>query len=130
MAQYFKIKKNSTLPTIRMALSNDGKYDFIKTDMFNNAIQNADITFSMKDENGVLKISKAKANIVPSKNANCVETFLIEYKWDKKDTKTSGVYDAFFEITFKNDLYQDGVIFPDGNLIVPIHEELKIMILE
>ena len=103
MAQYFKIKKNSTLPTIRMALSNDGKYDFIKTDMFNNAIQNADITFSMKDENGVLKISKAKANIVPSKNANCVETFLIEYKWNKKDTKTSGVYDAFFEITFKND---------------------------
>lgn len=130
MAQYFEIKKNSTLPSLRVELIDDGTYDFCRRDMYNNAIQNADITFSMKDENGVLKISKAKANIVKCCDCNCTESYSIEYKWNKRDTKEAGVFDAFFEINFKNDLYEEGVSYPEGNLIMPIHEQLKIHILE
>lgn len=130
MAQYFEIKKNSTLPSLRVELIDDGTYDFCRRDMYNNAIQNADITFSMKDENGVLKISKAKASIVKCCDCNCTESYSIEYKWNKRDTKEAGVFDAFFEINFKNDLYEEGVSYPEGNLIMPIHEQLKIHILE
>lgn len=130
MAQYFEIKKNSTLPSLKVNLIDDGTYDFCRRDMYNNAIQNADITFSMKDENGVLKISKAKASIVKCCDCNCTESYSIEYKWNKRDTKESGVFDAFFEIKFKGDLYEEGVSYPEGNLIMPIHEQLKIFILE
>lgn len=130
MAQYFEIKKNSTLPSLRVELIDDGTYDFCRRNIYNNAIQNADITFSMKDENGVLKISKAKASIVKCCDCNCTESYSIEYKWNKRDTKEAGVFDAFFEINFKNDLYEEGVSYPEGNLIMPIHEQLKIHILE
>lgn len=130
MAQYFEIKKNSTLPSLRVNLIDDGTYDFCRRDIYNNAIQNADITFSMKDENGILKISKAKASIVKCCDCNCTESYSIEYKWNKRDTKESGVFDAFFEIKFKGDLYEEGVSYPEGNLIMPIHEQLKIFILE
>ena len=130
MAQYFEIKKNSTLPSLMVNLIDDGTYDFCRRDIYNNAIQNADITFSMKDENGILKISKAKAGIVKCCDCNCTESYSIEYKWNKRDTKEAGVFDAFFEINFKNDLYEEGVSYPEGNLIMPIHEQLKIHILE
>ena len=130
MAQYFEIKKNSTLPSLRVSLIDDGTYDFQKRDFYNNAIQNADITFSMKDENGVLKISKAKAGIVKCCDCNCTDSYSIEYKWNKRDTKEAGVFDAYFEIKFKNDLYEDGVLYPEGNLIMPIHEQLKVHIIE
>jgi hypothetical protein len=112
-----------------MELSNNGNGDFSKIEMFNNAIQNADVTFSMYDENGKVKISKAKANVIKTNNNGCNESYSIEYNWKKRDTKECGVFDAFFEINFKNDLYQDGVIYPEGNLIVPIEEKLKIYIL-
>lgn len=130
MAQYFEIKKNSTLPSLRVNLIDDGTYDFCRRDIYNNAIQNADITFSMKDENGILKISKAKASIVKCCDCNCTESYSIEYKWNKRDTKESGVFDAFFEINFKGDLYEEGVSYPEGILIMPIHEQLKIHIME
>lgn len=130
MAQYFEIKKNSTLPSLKVNLIDDGTYDFCRRDIYNNAIQNADITFSMKNENGILKISKAKASIVKCCDCNCTESYSIEYKWNKRDTKEAGVFDAFFEINFKNDLYEEGVSYPEGNLIMPIHEQLKIHILE
>lgn len=130
MAQYFEIKQNSTLPTLKVALVDDGTYDFHRRDMYNNAIQNADITFSMRDENGVLKVSKSKANIVKCCDCDCTESYSIEYKWNKRDTKEVGIFDAFFEINFKGDLYEEGVSYPEGNLIMPIHEQLKIHIME
>lgn len=130
MAQYFEIKKNSTLPSLRVSPIDDGTFDFKRREMYNNAIQNADVTFSMKDENGVLKISKAKAEIIKCFDCNCTDSYSIEYKWNKRDTKVAGIFDAFFEISFKGDIYEDGVTYPEGNLIMPIHEQLKIHIIE
>jgi hypothetical protein len=100
MAQYFEIKKNSTLPSLKVELIDDGTYDFCRRDMYNNAIQNADITFSMKDENGILKISKAKASIVKCCDCNCTESYSIEYKWNKRDTKESGVFSIILNFIY------------------------------
>ena len=127
MAQYFYIKKGSTLNPLRMELSDDGKYDFIKNQHFNNVIQNADITFSMRDENGILKVSKSPCSIVLS-NDGCSEKYILEYKWKPKDVNKSGQYNAWFEITFKDDIYEDGSSYDSGNLIIPIYEELVVFV--
>ena len=128
MAQIFRINKNSTLPTLRMELVNDGKYDFFKSYMFNNSIQNASIKFSMRNENGVLKVSKQEANIFLLDNGGCDETYVIEYKWKERDTKEVGKYEAWFEIEIYGDIYEDNTTYDSGKLIMPINEPLYIYI--
>ena len=127
--QYFYIKKGSINPTLRIELINDGNFDFMKNATFNNAIQNAIVTFSMTDKHDILKISKAKCTIILTKSETCEEKYIIEYQWNKRDTKESGIFTGIFEITFNNDLYEEGIEYFSGNLIVPIQEELKIHIL-
>lgn len=128
MAQIFRINKGSVLPTLRMELINDAKYEFIKKSKFNNAIQNADVTFSMKNEKNVLKISKAPVNIVYPQNDSCGAAYILEYKWKERDTKEEGKYEGWFEITFNDDIYEEGVQYPNGKLIMPITEKLLIYI--
>lgn len=128
MAQIFRINKNSTLPRLRMELINDGRYQFLKSGLFNKAVQNAKAYFSMTDEDGKLRISKAEASILFAKNESCEDICIIEYAWLPRDTKKSGKFKGSFEIEFLDDIYQEGVDFPSGNLIMPIHEELIIYI--
>jgi hypothetical protein len=128
--QEFYINQNSINPVLRMELIYDGKYDYKKSNIFNHSIQNADVTFSMRNiENDNLKISKSKAQIVQSNDNDCDEKFLLQYSWNKRDVKDKGVYKAWFEINFKGDLYEDGVEHPNGNLIVPIENELMVYVL-
>ena len=62
MEQEFFLNANSTLPTLRMEVINDGRHSFWK---FHEAIQNAVVTFSMKNvDTDILKISKAPCEIV------------------------------------------------------------------
>lgn len=126
--QTFYINKGSVNNTLRMELVKYGKYDFLRSDFYNNAIQNADITFSMWDENDVLKISKQPCSIILTETDTCEPHYVIEYQWNKRDVKDSGIFKGRFEISFKGDLYEDGVSYPTGNLIMPIHEDLVIMI--
>jgi hypothetical protein len=126
--QYFYINQNSINPTLRMEIINDGKFEFMKSTNFNNAIQNAEVTFSMRNENDVLKISKAPCTLVLSDEGVCNEHYIIEYQWKKHDTKDKGMFKGRFEIKFNDDLYEDGVTYPSGNLIMPIFEDLIIMI--
>ena len=128
MAQIFRINKNSTLPRLRMVLTNDGRYQFLKSEMFNNAIQNAKVNFSMIDENDMLRISKSEASIYFTNNESCEEICVIEYAWKPKDTKMSGKFKGIFEIEFLDDIYQEGVVYPSGKMIMPIQEELLIYI--
>ncbi len=126
MIQEFYINAGATLPVLRMELINDGRYDF---DKFYNAIQNADITFSMKDaETGILKISKAKAYPVLAETGGCEEKYVIEYDWTERDTKYPGIYKGWFEVVFNGYLLEDGIRFPDGKLIIPIQEQLMIYV--
>lgn len=136
MIQEFYINTGATLPVLRMELINDGRYDFNK---FYDAIQGAKITFSMKDaENGILKISKAPTRLLLAETGGCEEKWVIEYDWNERDTKKSGIYKGWFDITF-NEISEpsteyedkDGNIvsrFPIGKLVVPIQEDLLIYV--
>ena len=126
MIQEFYINTSATLPVLRMELINDGRYDF---DKFYDAIQDADITFSMKDtETGILKISKAPTRLLLAETGGCEEKYVIEYDWTERDTKKPGIYKGWFDIKFRGDISEYGVSFPEGKLIVPIQEDLMIYV--
>ena len=76
----------------------------------------------------ILKISEAPVNILESTEAGCEEKFVLEYKWKPRGVKNKGIYQGWFNIQFNGDLYEAGVDYPDGNLIVPIQEDLIIYI--
>lgn len=128
--QEFYINQHSINPVLRMELICDGRYDYKKSNLFNKSIQNADVTFSMRNsENGILKISKAKAEIVVANDSSCETKHLLQYKWKERDVKEKGIFDAWFEITFHDDIHEEGVSFPVGKFIVPIEEKLFINII-
>lgn len=126
--QEFFIVKGSINPPLEMELINDGRYDFHKS-LINNALQDSVVTFSMKDEEtGILKIAKAKANIVLSDDSTCQEKYILQYKWNKRDVAKEGIYHGWFEINFNGDITTQGIEYPTGNLIVPIEEDLRIIV--
>ena len=124
--QEFFINKNSVNPVLRLELINDGVHDYQKSLIYDASIQNADITFSMQNvNNGILKISKSKAEIIPLM-VGCETKHIIQYSWKPRDVNESGVYRGWFEIKYKGDLKYQDIIFPIGNYIIPIEEELII----
>lgn len=128
MAQYFYINSNSTNPSLRVELVNDGKYDFFTSHIFNAMIESSDVTFSMWDENDILKISKAPCNVFVSETSGCEPRYIIEYQWKKKDTRKKGTFKGKFEISELRHVTEKGQDFPIGNLILPIYEDLIISI--
>ena len=126
MAQYFFLTKNSTLPNLRMEVINDGRNDFRKAYL---ALQAATVTFTMTNmETGVKKIANAKAYVVEKEDTGCEEAYVIEYRWNKRDTDTPGNYIGQFKIKFDDNISIDGMTFPKGELIAPIAEDLIITI--
>ena len=125
MAQY--LNKGSELPKLRVELIQDGKTDFRK---FYLALQAADsVTFTMTNlETGIKKIAKAPAEIVYDENSGCEERYLLQYTWKKRDTNESGTFVGHFHIIFNDQVVTDGLVFPKGELIVPIEEPLNIII--
>lgn len=129
MTQEFYIIKGSTLPYLQMELINDGRSDFLKSDVIGKALQDAKVSFSMKDINtDILKISNAPCNIVLANTESCNEQYVIEYQWKERDTKEEGVYKAWFTIDFHGNIKEEGTKFPKGRLIVPISEDLIVYI--
>jgi hypothetical protein len=120
--------KGSTNPVLEMELIEDGRYDFRRS-MFNEALQDSTVTFNMRNrDNGIMKISKAKANIVLAADSTCEEKYVLQYKWTERDVNKEGVYDAWFEITFHGNITSSVVDYPTGNLKVPIEEGLLVII--
>ena len=127
--QEFFINKNSTNPVLRMELVYDGRFDYKKSYIFNNAIEDATVTFSMENrENGQLKISKANAEIIELPTNGCETKHVLQYTWKSRDVKETGSFKGWFEIKFNGDIKEEGVQYPSGNLIVPIEDELIIYI--
>lgn len=127
MAQYHYINQGSELPYLRMELVNDGKFEFMKSGKFSEMIQNADVTFSMWDENDVLKLSDAPCNIIESENG-CEDFFIIEYRFTKRDTKKKGKFKGQFKIDFHGGLYKAGETYPEGTLLMPIYEDVYVFV--
>ncbi|MCK9543907.1 MAG: hypothetical protein M0R03_17955 [Novosphingobium sp.] len=122
--QFFHINKNSLLPHLICDLIDDGRHDCNK---FYDNIQNARIFFNMTDiETGVTYIAHQPASIFLREDTECVEKYSIGYVWKNNETRRPGTYRGQFEILFNDDLEGE----PNGNLIVPIREELIIQIME
>ena len=132
MAHVFNIAKNSNLPFLTMQLNNDGRYNFKK---FYYAIQNSTVTFTMwNQETGIKKIANSPAYIIYDENSECEERYLIQYRWNNRDTNESGKFIGQFKIDFNDDIIEHledsdtEVFYPTGTLIMPICDDLVINI--
>lgn len=124
--QYFYIRQNSTLPTLRMELIEDGRHDFRK---FYESVQNCTITFTMVNvDTKITKIAKAPCYIKLKEDDGCVDKYVICYDWKPRDTKETGTFKGTFELTF-GEIKSDETEYPTGNLNMPVREELTIVIL-
>lgn len=122
--QQFNIVQNATLPYLEMEVINDGRHNFDKIYI---ALQAADVTFNMIDNNnGIKKIVNKKCNIVPIEDNGCIEKVKVRYQWCKNDTREKGQFKGYFKVSFKDDIVMEDMMFPKGDLIVPIAEELII----
>ncbi len=125
--QQFNIVQNATLPYLEMEVINDGRHNFNKIYV---ALQAADVTFNMIDNNnGIKKIVNKKCNIVPIEGNGCIEKVKVQYQWCKNDTKEKGQFKGYFKVTFKDNIVMEDITFPKGDLIVPIAEELIINVI-
>ena len=122
----FVINKNSTLPYLEIEPVHDGRHTYKKLYL---AIQAATVTFTMTNmESGIKKIANAPCFVVPFDEECCEEKYKIQYRWNKMDTSEAGVYIGQFKIRFDNDITVEGMTFPKGDLIVPIAEEIQIVV--
>lgn len=112
----FYIKQNSTLPVLKFQIVRDGRagYQQLMQDL-----EVSSIFFTMIDEEtGIPKIMSAPCNIVSLILPDGAPTeYYIYFKFSSRDTNTPGRYVG--EVLIKND---------EGNLILPIREELYINI--
>ena len=125
--QQFNIVQNATLPYLEMEVINDGRHNFNKIYV---ALQAADVTFNMIDNNnGIKKIANKKCNIVPIEGNGCIEKVKVQYQWCKNDTREKGQFKGYFKVSFKDDIVMEDMMFTKGDLIVPIAEELIINVI-
>ena len=112
----FFIKQNATLPVLKMQVVKDGRSGYLQL-MEDLAVST--IYFTMVEvETGIPKIVSAPAEIVNLILPLGAEPeYYIYFKFSSRDTNTPGRYVGQFLI--KND---------EGNLILPIREELYINI--
>jgi len=115
----FFIKKNATLPVLKMQVVNDGRKNFKS---FMHLLETATISSSMvNDATGVPKISNAPAYITDKifDEPNAEKEYYIYYVFSEKETNKVGRYRGQFFLILEN-----------GTLICPIREELYINILD
>ena len=111
----FFIKKNATLPVLKINVIKDGRSDYDRSMRF---LNETEIFFSMVDtETGIPKITGRPAGLIKKDSVIPTEEdqYYIYYQFNSRDTNTPGRYQGQFLI--KND---------EGNLILPIREELYI----
>lgn len=115
----FYLKKNATLPVLKLSVVKDGRSDY---NSFMKTIELSAIFFSMVDtETGNPKISSRPAGFVEKTftDPNAEPEYYIYYQFTSKDTNRVGRYEGQFML--RND---------DGVLILPIREKLYINIQE
>ena len=112
----FFIRKNATLPVLKMQVVKDGRTGYLEV---MESLESATIYFSMiNTETGIPKIVSAPCYIVSLILADGAPTeYYIYYRFTSRDTNTPGRYTGQFLV--KNN---------DGNLIMPIREDLYINI--
>jgi hypothetical protein len=115
----FFIRKNATLPVLKMQVANDGRREY-KT--FMRLLETATISFTMIYEaTGIPKISNASAYITDKvfEDPNAEREYYVYYVFSAKDTNKAGRYQGQFLLKLEN-----------GTLICPIREDLYINIID
>jgi hypothetical protein len=115
----FYIKKNATLPVLKIQVVKDGRSDY---NNFMEMIEESAIFFSMVNvETGIPKITTRPAGFVEKTQIepNATPEYYIYYRFTSKDTSKVGRYEAQFLL--RNN---------DGTLILPIRERLFINVQE
>jgi hypothetical protein len=115
----FDIKKNATLPVLKLGVVKDGRSDY---NNFMKQIEVSSLFFSMIDtETGVPKIMSRPASYVEKTqlDPNAEPEYYIYYQFTNTDTNTVGQFEGQFML--KNN---------DGVLILPIREKLIINVHE
>jgi len=113
----FYIKKNATLPLLKMQVVKDGRSEY---QQFMDSLETATITFTMiNSETGIPKIvaKPCYITILTNLDVNALPEYYVYYRFTEKDTNQVGTYSGQFLI--HNDT---------GDLILPIREELNIYI--
>ncbi len=113
----FFIKKNATLPLLKLQTVKDGRSDY---NNFMELLETSSIFFSMiNSETGILKIISRPAGFVEKifDDPNAEPEYYIYYQFTNTDTNTVGNFEGQFLIKTV-----------DGNLILPIREKLFIYI--
>jgi hypothetical protein len=115
----FYIKKNATLPLLKLQVAKDGRSDYNK---FMDLIEVSSLFFSMVDiETGIPKISSRPAGFVEKVfiDQNAEPEYYIYYQFNNRDTSKVGRFEGQFMLRS-----------PEGVLILPIREKLYINIQE
>jgi hypothetical protein len=115
----FYIKKNATLPLLKMQVVKDGRSEY---QQFMDSLETATITFTMVNSaTGIPKIVAKPCYITTLTNldVNALPEYYIYYRFTERDTNQVGTYIGQFLIHNDN-----------GDLILPIREELNIYIQE
>lgn len=115
----FYIKKNATLPLLKLQVVKDGRSDYNK---FMDLLEVSSLFFSMVDiETGIPKITSRPAGFVEKTfiDPNAEPEYYIYYQFTNKDTNKVGRFEGQFMLRSS-----------DGNLILPIREKLYIDIQE
>jgi len=111
----FFIKKNATLPLLKLQVVKDGRNDY---DNMMDFIEESAIFFSMVNtETGIPKISTKPSGFVEKKllDPNASPEYYVYYQFTPRDTNKPGRYEGQF--LFRND---------QGTLLLPIREKLYI----
>jgi hypothetical protein len=115
----FYIKKNATLPVLKMQVVKDGRSDYNK---MMEMIEESSIFFSMVDtETGIPRIVTRPAGFVEKTlmDPNAEYEYYVYYQFTSNDTRKVGRYEGQFLL--RNS---------DGTLILPIREKLYINVQE
>lgn len=109
----FFIKKNSTLPKLKFALS---EYLMLRYDITDAMLENCAVTFSMQDaETGVYKIANKGADLVVNTDfaSNPDEDkYNLVYKFSLSDTAKPGIYMGEFKVDFLGEDQCGKITFP------------------
>ena len=111
------IKKNATLPTLKVKVVKDGRSDFekVSSDMLGSSVY-----FSMiNTETQIPKISTKSAVVVGEINNEGDTEYYAYYQFTKRDTNKEGRFSAEFMI-----INDDGVIY------LPINDKLYVNIID
>jgi len=115
----FYINKNANLPLMKMQVVKDGRSEY---QQFMQLLETSSIFFTMiNSETGIPKIVSKPAYIVEltSVDENAQTEYYVYFRFTKKDTNKVGTYKGQFLIKSE-----------DGDLILPLREELNIFIQE